>query len=54
MTEAEGEKKNHRGKRTENRSIEKGQNMENTHLLGGCHVGVMFTMKLGKFCDFGT
>ena len=54
MTETEGEKKNHWGKRTDNRSKEKGQNMENTHLLGGCHVGVIFTIKLGKFCDFGT
>ena len=48
MTETEGEKKNHGKKRTENRRKEKGQNMKNTRLLGGCHVGVAFTIKLGK------
>ena len=36
MTETEGEKKKPGGKRTENRRKEKGQNMKNTHLLGGC------------------
>ena len=41
MTETEGEEKKHRGKGTENRRKEKGQNMKNTHLLGGCHVGVI-------------
>ena len=49
MTETEGEKKNHGGKRTENRRKEKGQNMKNTHLLDWCHEGAVFTIKLGKF-----
>ena len=30
MTETKGEKKNHGGKRTENRRKKKGQNMKNT------------------------
>ena len=48
MTETEGEKNNHGGKRAENRRKENGQNVKSTHLLGGCHVGVIFTVKLGK------
>ena len=49
MTETEREKKNHGEKRTENRRKEKGQNMKNTPLLGGYHVGVIFTIELGTF-----
>ena len=44
MTETEGEKKKQGGKRTENRRKENGQNIKNTHLLGECHVGVIFTI----------
>ena len=40
------------GKGTENRSKEKGQNMKNTHLLGGCRVGVIFTIKIGEILRF--
>ena len=40
MTETEGEKKNH-GEKDREQKKKKGQNMKNTHLLGGCHVVVI-------------
>ena len=46
-----GREEESRGKRTENWRKEKGQNMKNTHLLGGCHVGVIFITNLGTFWD---
>ena len=52
MTETEGENRNQGGKRAENRRKEKGQNMQDTHLLGGCHVGAIFTLNLE--INFGT
>ena len=49
MTETEGEKTHHGGKRTENRRKENGQNMKNTHLSGGCHVVVSLLQNWGNF-----
>ena len=34
--------------KTQKQKKRKGQDMKSTHLLGGCHVGLIVTMKLGE------